>query len=368
MSHSPEELKGIAIAGRVSSVLSILGSFTIIGAFALSRHFRSPIHRIIFINSFYNLFDSVATMISTSGPAAGNTSSLCQFQGFALQMFPVADVLWTFAMALDTYLVVFYHFDTQSLRKLEIKYISVITILSFIPAFVFLFIRDHKGPIYGDETVNLVFSISELDDPAHNLLLCTRMNRLIIVIVLILYCLIGIEITRVRDEFKLSTDDHIALTSGNSTTSVTTTEEANSQRKPTFTPESTITTDETEQNTSQRPPPSRRSTTTYQTPKQRRVSLRQYVIMPSLFFLAMLATWIAPTINRISEFVNHKHGTYSLLLSVSTLGSLRGFWNGVIFITIGMKGWKRRASERRMALRQVKLSFPHAILSIIPIE
>lgn len=88
--------------------------------------------------------------------------------------------------------------------------------------------------------------------------------------------------------------------------------------------------------------------------------------MPSLFFLAMLATWIAPTINRISEFVNHKHGTYSLLLSVSTLGSLRGFWNGVIFITIGMKGWKRRASERRMVLRQVRSSFP--ILSINPVE
>jgi len=87
MSHSPEELKGIAIAGRVSSVLSILGSFTIIGAFSLSRHFRSPIHRIIFINAFYNLFDSVATMISTSGPQAGDRSSLCQFQGFALQMY-----------------------------------------------------------------------------------------------------------------------------------------------------------------------------------------------------------------------------------------------------------------------------------------
>lgn len=101
-------------------------------------------------------------------------------------------------MALDTYLVVFYHFDTQSLRKLEIKYIGVITILSFIPAFVFLFIRDHKGPIYGDETVStfnqletthvlklielidLVLSISQLDAPAHNLLLCTRMVRILL--------------------------------------------------------------------------------------------------------------------------------------------------------------------------------------------
>jgi hypothetical protein len=179
-------------------------------------------------------------------------------------------------------------------------------------------------------------------------------NRLIIVIVLILYCLIGIEITRVRDEFKLTDDDHIALTSGNSASSVTTTVEANPQRKPAFTPESSTTGDTTEQNTFRRPPTSNTAKPDYQTPKQRRVSLRQYVIMPSLFFLAMLATWIAPTINRIAEFVHHKHGTYSLLLSVSTLGSLRGFWNGVIFITIGMKGWKRRASERRMALREVR--------------
>ncbi|CAI7613451.1 unnamed protein product [Penicillium glandicola] len=257
-------------------------------------------------------------------------------------------------MALDTYLVVFYHFDTQSLRKLEIKYIGVITTLSFIPAFVFLFVPGHeKGPIYGDETIwcsvsrswmllRIIFYYAPLR------------NRLIIVIVLILYCLIGIEITRVRDEFKLSSDDHIALTSSNSATSVTTTVEGNSQRKPDLTPESTMTSEITEQNTSQHPSPSIEAPTTYQTPKQRRVSLRQYVIMPSLFFLAMLATWIAPTINRIAEFVNHKHGNFSLLVAVSTLGSLRGFWNGVIFITIGMKGWKRRASEKRMTLRQTR--------------
>ncbi|OQE25915.1 hypothetical protein PENFLA_c008G05180 [Penicillium flavigenum] len=318
MFHSPEELKEIAIAGRVSSVLSILGSFTIIGAFSLSRHFRSPIHRIIFFNSFYNLFDSVATMISTSGPAAGDTSSLCQFQGFALQMFPVADVLWTFAMALDTYLVVFHHFDTQSLRKLELKYIGVISTLSFIPAFVFLFIRGReKGPIYGDETIWCSIARSWM---ILRIIFYYAPVWLIIVIVLILYCLIGIEITRVRDEFKLSDDDHIALTSGNSASSVTTVE-ANSRRKPAFTPESTITSDTTEQNTEQdtiqRPSPPRKAPTTYQTPQQRRVSLRQYVIMPSLFFLAMLATWIAPTINRISEFVHRKHGTHSLLLAVS---------------------------------------------------
>jgi hypothetical protein len=101
-------------------------------------------------------------------------------------------------MALDTYLVVFHHFDTQSLRRLEIKYIGVITTLSFIPAFVFLFIPGHyKGPIYGDETVSslnrldqhmlkliyisidLVLGISQLDATPHNILLCTRMVRVL---------------------------------------------------------------------------------------------------------------------------------------------------------------------------------------------
>jgi hypothetical protein len=68
--------------------------------------------------------------------------------------FPLADVLWTLAMALDTYLVVFHHYDAHYLRKLEPKYIGGITIATFIPALVFLFIRsDEKGPVYGSETV-----------------------------------------------------------------------------------------------------------------------------------------------------------------------------------------------------------------------
>ncbi|OQE38273.1 hypothetical protein PENCOP_c008G03660 [Penicillium coprophilum] len=234
-------------------------------------------------------------------------------------------------MALDTYLVVFYHFDTQSLCKLEVKYIGAITALSFIPAFVFLFIHSHeKGFIYGDETIWCSVSRNWM---ILRIIFYYAPVWLIIVIVLILYCLIGIEITRVRDEFKLSDDDRIALTSDNSTGSVTTTTmEANARTD--FVPESTVTNDTTKQNKSQRPTPSTQFQAVFRTPTQRRVSLRQYVIMPSLFFLAMLATWIAPTINRIAEFVHHKHGTYSLLLSVSTLGSLRGFWNGVIFITI----------------------------------
>lgn len=80
---------------------------------------------------------------------------------YCIHRFPLADVLWTFAMSLDTYLVVFHHFDAHSLQKLEIKYIGVISALTGIPAIVFLFIRTPaRGPIYGGETVSLTCAFS----------------------------------------------------------------------------------------------------------------------------------------------------------------------------------------------------------------
>jgi len=72
---------------RAASALSAIGVITIITTFIMSRHFRNPMHRLIFINAFYNAFDVTCTMISVSGPQAGNTSALCQFQGFLNQMY-----------------------------------------------------------------------------------------------------------------------------------------------------------------------------------------------------------------------------------------------------------------------------------------
>ncbi|KAJ5632102.1 hypothetical protein N7490_008441 [Penicillium lividum] len=363
-----EQISAIGIAGRVTSAFSILGTITIICAFVFSRHFQSPIHRIIFFNAFYNLFDSIATMISISGPERGGGSSLCQFQGFALQMFPLADVLWTLAMALDTYLVVFHHFDAHYLRRLEPKYISGITILTLIPALVFLFIRsDEKGPVYGSETIWCSISPKWI---LLRLILYYGPVWLTIAAVLLLYALIGIEIFRLRDEFKLTDDDHIALTSNissqpssNSFTpkstqgSVTTTLEANPPLQNSDNihgPESHITSHSSVQQAfTPRPPTQYNTPMTYQPSNQRRVSFKQYILMPSLFFLALLATWVAPTINRVSTFIHPEFVSFPLLIAVSAFGSLRGFWNGIIFITMGMKGWKRQARER-MVLRSTR--------------
>lgn len=69
--------------------------------------------------------------------------------------FPVADVLWTLAMAIDVYLIVFRCYDTRGLRRLEWKFMIGITLFTLIPALVMLFIdTPEKGPMYGSVTVS----------------------------------------------------------------------------------------------------------------------------------------------------------------------------------------------------------------------
>lgn len=175
---------------------------------------------------------------------------------------------------------------------------------------------------------------------------------------MIIYCLIGTEISRLRDDFKLAEDEQIALTSTSAnsqpfdnspSTSTTTTVESNPANQTVRITEAHVTSEfSVERMSAPQPPPSSHCPTSINNaPKQRRVSFRQYILMPSLFFLALLATWVTPTINRISSFIRPNYEPYPLLLAVSALGSLRGFWNGVIFITMSMNWWKRHASERK---------------------
>ncbi|KAI9930821.1 hypothetical protein ASPWEDRAFT_739296 [Aspergillus wentii DTO 134E9] len=343
MSLSDEQQRTLAIVERSASVLSILGVLTIILTFSFSRHFRNPIQRLIFINAFYNLFDFAATMISLSGPDAGNRSALCQFQGFCLQMFPLADVFWTLATALDVFLVVFKQYDAEALRKLEMKYIGIITPLVFIPALTFLFINtEDRGPMYS--SVILWCSISP-KWVLFRILFYYGPIWVVIAIILILYFLIGLEIFKLKGKFEMASDNRIELASTISTTNVsfdqTDTSFKVNASKPLHISDSHDThRSSLQQLTPSQAPPSR--SITLKLPKQSPVSFRHYLLMPVIFFLILLATWVAPTINRVEAFATPGHESYPLLLAVGAMGSLRGFWNGVLFIAIGMKGWKRQ--------------------------
>ncbi|KAJ5625353.1 hypothetical protein N7510_001662 [Penicillium lagena] len=183
---------------------------------------------------------------------------------------------------------------------------------------------------------------------------------------MIIYCLIGIEISRLRDELNLSADDHIALTSNSadknpfdgSNGTVTIVESDPRNKSPPISTSQITSQSSVECTSTPLASSSPISLLKSKSPKQRSVSFKEYILMPSLFFLALLATWVTPTINRVSTFIHPNYQSYSLLLAVSALGSLRGFWNGIIFITVGVKGWRRRSLNGGAADMKVSEMIP----------
>ncbi|KAG7287194.1 hypothetical protein NEMBOFW57_006699 [Staphylotrichum longicolle] len=307
----------LMIVTRVASALSALGVLTIIGTYCFSKHFRNPMHRLIVINAFYNALDVTCTMISTSGPDAGNSSALCQFQGFLNQM-------------------------------LEWKYMAVISITTFIPALVFLFINTpENGPMYGSVTLWcaiapkwVLFRIVMYYVPIWSS----------IVITIGLYLLVGIEIARRRRILRAissnvdssAIEDTVPPPPHDSSCSNSTSADYDDTIPPSSDDSPTIT---SKYYTSSAPRINPTKTSS--------LSFRQYILMPLFFFLALLLVWVAPSTNRVASFINPSFSSYPLMLMVGITGSLRGFWNGIVFVAVGMRSWKRRKESDEMALRPV---------------
>ncbi|KID61320.1 GPCR, family 2-like protein, partial [Metarhizium hybridum] len=353
-----DQAKILQIVGRAASALSALGVVTIITVFCVAPHFRNPMHRLIFINAFYNAFDVACTMISVSGPAGGNASALCKFQAFINQMFPLADVLWTLVMAIDVFLIVFRRYDGESLKRLEWKYMAVITSVTFIPAFAFLFIEtEEKGPVYG--SVAIWCSISPKWVLLRILFYYIPIWHVLsmILISMVIYVLVGIEIVKRKGALQSFNSDPVPLE--DSIASTADTPYKSSERRATEgnfpLRHGHASVSHSGEESPILPPKARVATShTVDTPTRHlSISFRQYILMPIFFFLALLSVWVAPSTNRVGAFVNPDFLSYPLLVSVCATGSLRGFWNGVIFITIGMKSQRRRGDlERRATYRQ----------------
>ncbi len=74
-------------------------------------------------------------------------------------------------------------------------------------------------------------------------------------------------------------------------------------------------------------------------------SLRQYFLLPILFTVVTLAVWVAPSTNRVLSFVHPSFTSFPLHLAAGATGSLRGFWNAVVFITVGLRS---RQSQKKL--------------------
>ncbi|KEZ43255.1 G-protein coupled receptor [Scedosporium apiospermum] len=65
-----------------------------------------------------------------------------------------ADSLWTLSMAINVYLTFYRRFDAPKLRKLELPYLLFNYGVPFVPAFVFIWVKDREGNrVYGNATL-----------------------------------------------------------------------------------------------------------------------------------------------------------------------------------------------------------------------
>lgn len=144
----------LAITERVGSCFSLVGIAFIFATYTLSPYFKKSINRQIFYASIGNLGVTAAAMISKDGPRGGEFSSLCQIQGFLVQMFLGVDCFWSLCMALNVYLIFFHKYTVQQLRAMDWKYLVWCYGASFVPAFVYIFIETNsRGKIYGPAIV-----------------------------------------------------------------------------------------------------------------------------------------------------------------------------------------------------------------------
>lgn len=154
------QFRALDITERATAIASIVGNLFIIVTYLFSPSFDKPINRLIYFASWGNIGSSISCLVTELGPASlenrqkFDASGICQVQGFLVQMFRGVDCYWSFFMAINVYLVFFRGYNTHQLRKLDIWYLVACYGLSFIPAFVFLFVSTKdRGRVYGSAVV-----------------------------------------------------------------------------------------------------------------------------------------------------------------------------------------------------------------------
>ncbi|KAI0117451.1 hypothetical protein F4814DRAFT_439783 [Daldinia grandis] len=158
-SNPPGELtrshiETIVIFERLGAALSVTGVLLIFIAFAIFKRLRTVPNTFILFASFANLGASIACLIGYSGVQAGSTSHLCQAQAFMFELFMQSDPWWSFAMAVNVYMVFFFSANPKSFLRYWWAYFLVCYGIPFIPSLWLLIVRGSDGQIvYGNATI-----------------------------------------------------------------------------------------------------------------------------------------------------------------------------------------------------------------------
>ncbi|KUI58050.1 Cyclic AMP receptor-like protein A [Cytospora mali] len=149
----PHQISTLNAVERMGATLSLFGIMLIFITFAFFKRLRTIPNTFIFFASVANVGACVACLIAYDGIQAmvrDRNSALCQAQGFLFEWFMQSDPWWSFAMAVNVYMVFFMSFNPTTFRQYLWIYCVICFGLPSIPAFVFLFVREDRGLVYGD--------------------------------------------------------------------------------------------------------------------------------------------------------------------------------------------------------------------------
>ncbi|KAI1333207.1 hypothetical protein F5Y16DRAFT_407154 [Xylariaceae sp. FL0255] len=149
-----DQLQLIVFFERLGAAFSLVGVILVFLAFATFKRLRTVPNTFIVFASFSNLGASIACLIGYSGILEGSNSPLCQAQGFLFELFMQSDPWWSFAMAVNVFMVFFFSASPQSFLKYWYAYFLVCYGLPFIPALWLLIARNGDGSkVYGNATI-----------------------------------------------------------------------------------------------------------------------------------------------------------------------------------------------------------------------
>ncbi|EXV03656.1 7 transmembrane receptor domain protein [Metarhizium robertsii] len=388
------QLRAISAIERACSVLSLLGCLFTIVTFCYSRSFHKPINRLVFYASFGNMLTNIGTLMSRTFLENG-TSFGCQFQAFLIQLFMPADAFWTLAMAINVYLTFYFKFDAERLRRMEIAYLIGCYGIPFVPAFVFLFIKDHDGArVYGNASLWCWISY---DWDLLRIAAFYGPVWIVILMTFFIYIRAGRTIYEKHKQlrgFNSSDPDPLSVNgdaiSTVKTTEITVTSEVAGERgmqlasmnrqnsnsvQSTRSPNGAYTVhisadlNNTAQTYDEDALPIQgttlQHTSTVQLAPRRPANISRrrnhelnnaawsYTKCSILFFTAILITWIPSSANRVYSFVNDKDVSVTLEFMSAFVLPLQGFWNAVIYAVTSWSAcqelledlrWKKRPS------------------------
>ncbi|KAH6619399.1 hypothetical protein B0J18DRAFT_467554 [Chaetomium sp. MPI-SDFR-AT-0129] len=153
MNLTTAQRETIQLVERLGASISLIGVCLIFAAWGFLPRVRTIPNTFIFFASLANVGASIACLIGLNGIFAGEESALCKTQAFFLEMFMQSDPWWSFAMAVNVYMVFFMSFSPSAFRKHLWVYCLICYGIPAIPAFICVLYKPNGQPIYGDATL-----------------------------------------------------------------------------------------------------------------------------------------------------------------------------------------------------------------------